>query len=207
MDSTEQNDTPGQKSKNPDIVLLSIVSGIAWVGLGAILIYFFQDESFVEVLSRGSEWWFQITAGSIAGLLFGWIGILMMKQPKLRAAVDEYAIMKQVKELDLSPFQVVIVSLIAGITEEVLFRAAIQPILGIWITSVLFIAIHGYIKFGSVPQAIFTLFTFLLSVLLGLLYIQYGVVAAMAAHAVYDFVVLYKLSKETHKSEFEISHR
>lgn len=197
MDYSELPETPKNDSKKPDITLLSVASGAVWVGLGVLLIYFFQDETFYEVVTRGSELWIQITAGSIIGALFGWMGVLMMKQPNLRAAVDEYAIMKQVKELKLTPIQVGIVSIIAGVTEEILFRAAIQPLLGIWVTSILFIAIHGYIKFGSFPQIIFTLFTFFLSVLLGLLYIHYGVIAAMAAHALYDFIVLYKLSKES----------
>ncbi len=194
MVPSESNTEPS--SKDTDIILLSFVAGVAWVAIGVLIIYFFQEESFAAVMMRGSGIAVQLIAGTVAGLAFGWIGILMMKQPKLRAAVDEYGIMKQVKELSLNNKKIGVVSFFAGVSEEILFRAAIQPLLGVWLTSVIFIAIHGYIKFGSVPQTIFTFFTFFFSVLLGFLFIWFGIVAAMVAHAVYDAVVLYKLSTE-----------
>ena len=196
MEDLQSPESPGSSQNKINIINLSVISGLAWVGIGALLIYFFHDETFSENLIKGWAFSAQLLIGTLAGLAFGGAGILMMKQPQLRAAVDQYAIMKQVKELSLSHSQIIVVSLIAGITEEVLFRAAIQPLLGIWVTSLLFIAIHGYVKFGSIPQAIFTLFTFLLSMMLGLLYMHFGVVSAMAAHAVYDYVVLYKISTE-----------
>ncbi|TVR19305.1 MAG: CPBP family intramembrane metalloprotease [Balneolaceae bacterium] len=195
MEPSESNTKPSPNE--PDIVLLSFVAGVIWVAIGLVIIHFFQDESFADIMLKGSEFTVQLLAGTAAGLAFGCIGVLMMKQPKLRAAVDEYAIMKQVKELSLNNKEIGAVSFFAGVSEEILFRAAIQPIVGVWLTSVIFIAIHGYIKFGSIPQTIFTLFTFSLSVLLGFLFIWFGIVAAMTAHALYDAIVLYKLSKET----------
>lgn len=203
MDKTEPHQNRKHQSKKPDIILISLVSGLLWIVLALILIHFFHDDSFHENITHGMNVWLQLGAGSGAGFLFGLIGILMMKQPKLRAAVDEYQIMKQVRELSLSPGQVIFVSIVAGVTEEILFRAAIQPLIGIWLTSLLFIGIHGYIRFKTWPQVLFTGYTFLLSVMLGLLYIQFGVISAMAAHAVYDMLVLGKISREENMASFE----
>src|SRR5690625_6068387 len=66
-------------------------------------------------------------------------------------------------------------SVVAGISEEFLFRAAIQPLLGVWLTSAIFIGIHGYIRFSTFPKLLYTLFTFLLSCALGYLYIAFGI--------------------------------
>lgn len=81
--------------------------------------------------------------------------------------------------------------------EELLFRGAIQPLIGIWFTSLIFIAIHGYIGFRSFGQALFTLLLFGLSMLLGWLFMVIGLVAAMTAHAVYDLLMLWWVSART----------
>ena len=97
---------------------------------------------------------------------------------------------------DFGVGQIVAIGLIVGIAEELLFRAAVQPLLGIVPTSLLFAAIHwnyaalrgGRAKLLLSLLAFATIFA--ISVVLGLLYEAHGLVAAMVAHAVYDIIVL-----------------
>ena len=180
----------------PDLTTASLLSGIAWVVLGAALIYFFHDQSFNELFQKGQTVLIQLFWGVLFGVIFGLAGWAMFKTPQLKSVLDDYSIIKMVKEFDLSNFQIVHISLVAGITEEFLFRAAIQPLIGIWLTSLLFIGIHGYIKLHSPVHFFFTLFTFLLSMMLGYLFIYSGIIAAMAAHAVYDMIVLWVVSRK-----------
>ena len=96
--------------------------------------------------------------------------------------------------LDLSGFNPVWISLAAAVGEELLFRAALQPLLGVWITSVIFLVTHTPVyQFRKLNMA--TLMqaagVFGASVVLGFIYQYVGLVAAMMVHAALDVVGLY----------------
>lgn len=188
-------DTKEEVEKIP-LQKLSLLSGLLWLIIGGLIIHFFQDRSIADSFLEGTDIWIQILTGTLFGLLFGGMGIQIVQHPGLQAAIDDYKIIKHIKKLSLSTWQILSVSIIAGITEEFLFRVAIQPIIGIWITSLIFIGVHGYIRLATVPQFLFTLFTFLLSMMLGYLYIAFGLYSAMIAHAVYDILVLWYISRK-----------
>lgn len=175
------------------LTYLSVASGGLWIIIGFTIIHFFHDRSIIENLSDGNSIGLQILTGITAGWMFGYIGRWMFKNPKLRKTLDDYLIIKELKNLSLSNSQILQISIIAGISEEILFRAALQPLIGIWLTSLIFIGVHGYIRFKTWGHTLFTLFTFLLSVLLGFLYIHFGIISAMLAHAVYDILLLREL--------------
>jgi membrane protease YdiL (CAAX protease family) len=198
--SSQDNSSPKQE---PNITKLSLISGAIWMILGALIIYIGQDRTLLEVFTDGASIWIQITTGTAFGILFGVMGIQLMKDPTLKKALSEYEIIKTLNELKLGKAQQISVSAVAGITEEFLFRAAIQPIIGIWLTSLIFVGVHGYIKITTVPKFLFTLFTFLLSMMLGYLYMAFGLYSAMLAHFVYDVIVLWKHTEEAKKEVTE----
>ncbi len=181
-----------QQKQQPSITAISLISGIIWLFIATLLILFAQETSLLHILFQGEQFLTQLLAGIISGGVFGVFGAVMVHVPKLKAVLEDYHIIKQLKELKLNNTDIVQVSVVAGITEEILFRGAIQPIIGIWLTSLLFIGIHGYIRFKTIWHVLFTVFTFLLSMILGWLFIYFGLVAAITAHAVYDLIVLWK---------------
>lgn len=75
-------------------------------------------------------------------------------------------------------------ALAAGIGEELLFRGALQPVLGLGFTSVLFAVVH--VNFGFTP---ITLFIVLLAIILGLVRRYYSTTIAIFVHVGYDFVL------------------
>ncbi len=96
--------------------------------------------------------------------------------------------------LDLSGRNPVWISLAAAIGEELLFRAALQPLLGIWIASLLFLLTHTPVyQFRKLDAATLVQAggVFGASVALGLIYQHVGLLAAMMAHAAFDVVGLY----------------
>jgi len=117
----------------------------------------------------------------------------MIHTNSFRPLFSDFKVVQVVKDADLSDAAVNEISFTAGTTEEWLFRGAIQPLLGIWITSILFVAVHGYFRFKSRMHIIFGVFMLLLSLCLGLLFQQIGLISAMAAHVVYDIVVMRSL--------------
>ena len=185
-------DTPQPEELTRSTLLkLSLGSGLLWLITGSIIIYFFQDPTISEVLKSGAEMGNQIIAGTGAGIAFGLMAALLMLHPSMKIISEDYFIVKEVKKIDLKIFDIFQISVVAGITEEFLFRAAIQPLIGVWLTSLIFVAIHGYISFKSAAHITFALFVFLLSTVLGMLFIYVGIISAMAAHAVYDIIVLF----------------
>lgn len=198
---SKKDDSPAKKKLN--ITRLSLISGAIWMFLGALIIHFGQERTLLEAFTDGVPIWFQLATGTGFGILFGVMGVQLMKDPTLKEALSEYEIIKTLNELKLGKWQQISVSAVAGITEEFLFRAAIQPIIGIWLTSLIFVGVHGYIKITSVPKFLFTLFTFLLSMMLGYLYMSFGLYSAIMAHFIYDAIVLWKHTEEAKKEAME----
>ena len=96
--------------------------------------------------------------------------------------------------LDLSGLNPVWISLAAAIGEELLFRAALQPLLGVWITSVVFLVTHTPVyQFRKLNQAtlVQAAGVFGVSVVLGLIYQYVGLLAAVMVHTALDVVGLY----------------
>jgi membrane protease YdiL (CAAX protease family) len=85
----------------------------------------------------------------------------------------------------LSPASAVLFALLlgvgAGLGEETLFRGAVQPVLGIPVTSVLFASMH--VQYGP---SLLLIYVFLLSVGLGLLRRYINTTASFLAHAGYN---------------------
>ncbi|QNA97680.1 CPBP family intramembrane glutamic endopeptidase [Massilia sp. Se16.2.3] len=96
--------------------------------------------------------------------------------------------------LDLSGLNPLWISLAAAIGEELLFRAALQPLLGVWITSIVFLLTHTPVyRFRKLNRAtlVQALGVFGASVALGFLYQYVGLLAAMMVHTALDVVGLY----------------
>ena len=96
--------------------------------------------------------------------------------------------------LDLSGRNPLWISLAAAIGEELLFRAALQPLLGVWITSLVFLLTHTPVyQFRKVNRAtlVQAAGVFGASVALGLIYQYVGLLAAMMVHTALDVVGLY----------------
>ncbi|WP_420631151.1 CPBP family intramembrane glutamic endopeptidase [Candidatus Leptofilum sp.] len=73
----------------------------------------------------------------------------------------------------------------AGVGEEILFRGALQPVFGIWFTSLLFAVVH--VQYGLLTPA--TLVLFLLAVILGFIRRRHNTGMAILVHFGYDFVL------------------
>lgn len=87
----------------------------------------------------------------------------------------------------LRPIQILGLSAAAGIGEELLFRGALQPELGLVLASVLF----GLVHIGAADMVAFGVWVAAVGALLGwLASATGGLLAPMTAHAVYDALAL-----------------
>jgi hypothetical protein len=80
-----------------------------------------------------------------------------------------------------------LLGLSAGIGEEITMRGALQPKLGVWLTSLLFAALHvQYSWFGM-------LVIFLLGVTLGTIRARASTTTAMVVHTIYDVIAVFSV--------------
>ncbi len=91
--------------------------------------------------------------------------------------------------------EIFFVSLISSISEELLFRAVLQPYLGLWFTSILFGAAHWT---GQRELRIWVLFAFAAGVLLGMMaeHPLFGLPGCIAAHYVINLTSLWILTRK-----------
>lgn len=172
---------------------MSLFSLLFYSTVAFLLIYFFHEDSISELFLRGYSFTTQLIIGIAAGVGASAVILLLSTRSPIKEVLNDFAIFRVIAKADFSTFDKSQVSLFAGIGEEFLFRGALQPIAGIWIASALFIAIHGYFKFKSAGHILFGVMMFGLSMMLGILFETSGLISAMAAHAVYDLVMLKKV--------------
>ena len=165
------------------------------VGLAVVISVSFGRQPLLDVLSEGKPWPVQAACGIVIGLLVTVpAGVLINRvsslDPLRRQLVDI------VSRADLSGFNPLWFSLCAGIGEEMLFRGALQPLLGIGLTSVIFTALHartGGFQSMNRMKAVYALIVLLISMLLGTVFTQIGLIAAIIMHIVIDLIALTNL--------------
>ncbi len=95
-----------------------------------------------------------------------------------------------IRAFDLSGTTPWIVGLCAGIGEELLFRAALQPLVGLWIGALIFASAHARTAIIGTPSNAkrvgYLLNVFIAGVALGLVFEHFGLLAAVLMHATID---------------------
>jgi membrane protease YdiL (CAAX protease family) len=159
-----------------------------------IALHFFENKSFTDFLDLDSINLFSILSGCGIGFVYACIAHLILGFPIFKTVplrVDEL-----VRSMNLRFIDALFLSLCAGIGEELLFRAGIQFYLGPIITSVLFVALHGYLNPLNWRQSLYGIVVLPLSFILGYGYELYGLWFAIAAHSSYDFVLFLSMRRE-----------
>lgn len=180
-----------------EMLHIAMVSALMWMVLGSIIIWLMPDADTAGIIAAGEPLAVQLTVGLVSGLLLGYAGVSLMKVEALRTISDSFTVVRIIKKAKLTNKDGFFISLTAGISEEWLFRAALIPLAGLTIASVLFIVVHGYIRFSSAAHLAFAAFMLCLSFALGLLFLYQGIFAAMIAHTVYDMAAFYGIRQLT----------
>lgn len=179
-------------SMNKSVFLLGMITLLGF-GIGGILIItYFQDLSFLEIWRRGDSIFLQLGRGSLAGLVASGIALFIISRKFF--AKEKAFYYGLIGKLSLTPSGIIFLSLCAGIGEEIFFRAAIQPFLGIGMTSFLFVLLHGYLTPKNLRLTVYGLVLTLIIIGFGYLFELSGLIAAITAHAVFDLVLLFKMT-------------
>lgn len=115
--------------------------------------------------------------------------------PKLRQAIP---VPDSLKAIDLSGSKPLQIGLAAGVGEELLFRSAIQPLLGLWWASAIFAIAHvrtATLAGSRIKKVAYLINVLLAGLALGLVYQYIGLLAAILFHATIDVASLASLQR------------
>jgi uncharacterized protein len=166
----------------------AIFSLIAWV-----VTVRFRGQTFQSLFTAGRPLATQILIGLVAGLALAFAVVLLLLKAPLFARLRDF-IRSILAQLRPTGFDMLLVSLLAGFSEELFFRAALQPALGLWLAALVFALAHTGVSVSPAKLA-FAAFVFVMGLLLGTLYERAGLVAAIVAHAVYDLIFLLAVNR------------
>jgi membrane protease YdiL (CAAX protease family) len=193
----EQQHTPSPDSSAPrraahaPIRLASqVLTCLVFCLIAAPIIYFSRPEP-LTLFSRPVGPLSQLLVGQVLALIaagVSWVLFrLTAKSASSARTIDSYA------RLDLRGLNPLWISIAAAVGEEMLFRAALQPLLGVWIVSLLFLLTHVPVyRFRKLDGAALAqaASVFVGSVVLGFVFQYVGLLAAMLVHAWIDIVGL-----------------
>jgi membrane protease YdiL (CAAX protease family) len=160
----------------------------------AIVVDRFSDTVNLQLAITGDgNYSMQLLWGAIAGLGIAVGAHLLIASPLLDAVNSSYA--RMLGRFKLTFSEILLISLCAGVGEEMLFRGAIQPFLGIPISSILFVAIHGYLNPRDWRLSIYGIFMTIGIACLGYLAESRGLLSAIVGHTIIDVYLLIYLQR------------
>lgn len=182
------------------LFLLAVGSLIIFTLTGWAVMSYFGPVSLGDSLQQGLSFPLQLICGVVLGGLVGLLAWALINASYFSKTLDFFV--QIIGPWRLNWLEIVLVSSCAGVGEEILFRGAIQPHLGIVGTSILFVLLHGYINPFNRPMTAYGIFMVLAICLLGWAAMQFGLVLAIVAHTVIDIILLFCLSR-TYVSDTE----
>ena len=169
------------------LLWLGLLTGIGFPIPAFIALWFFDGISPIEILDFKSSYTFVAFLGFPWGISFAFLVLAISEHPFLQRELARQTSM--IENLKLSISEKIFLSICAGFGEEILFRIGVQHWLGVFLTTFIFIAIHGYLnpkKKGIFIYGIL-LFPFIFS--LGFWLEKTGIWFAIYAHFAYDFIL------------------
>ena len=166
------------------MIYLSVLTLFGMGALGILLIYFVQLRDVLPVFYAGKKPFLQIVMGLFYGSFSALLAVLLIRS---KPFVNIRAFFAEVLAgIEPSFFEIILYSACAGIGEEILFRAGIQPLIGIWPAAILFVFLHGYISPRNINLSLYGVFLIIISAGLGFLFKFFGLAASVLAHFIYD---------------------
>jgi len=172
--------------------------------LGWFILQFFEDDP-LKMMVRGQiPLILQLVYGLGLGVVFGKIASWVISLPALRDSSEKYV--RMISTLNLRLPAILFLSFCAGFGEEFLFRGAIQPLLGIWLTAIIFVAIHGYINPLNWRISVYGVAMTGIIACLGWMTEIWGIFSACAAHMAIDVVLFTYLAGRSRQNNFQNQH-
>ena len=169
------------------LITLVIFPLLAWP------ILYFTDRHFFDLFTIENDQFLSIFSFLSIGIFFGLAVIWISEHPYFEDSLSKYT--KILINFKITIWRAFYLSVCAGVGEEIFFRGALQPLLGIVLTAFFFVAIHGYFSIKDWKVSFFALLLTGFIIILGWSAREFSLWHAIAGHFSYDFVLLLYLYK------------
>lgn len=159
-----------------------------------VILYLFEGIGPIEVLDLSRLNIFTIFTGGLFGLSYGLLALAIMRFPVFKTIPTR--VDRLVKEMNLNFWDSLFLSVCAGVGEELLFRAGIQVYFGPFITSIVFVAIHGYLNPFNWKTSLYGLVVLPFILIISYALPVMGLWFCIGAHFAYDFILFLIMTNE-----------
>lgn len=158
-----------------------------------IIFYFVEGVDPIDILELENLSFFNLVIGAELGVAYAFFSLILLQC----RVFDEMPnrVEKLVRDMKLTLFDCFFLSVCAGVGEELLFRSGVQFYLGPVITSVVFVAIHGYLNPFNWRMSLYGLIVLPFIFLISYGFEYYGLWFAISAHFAYDLVLFITISR------------
>jgi len=163
------------------------------IALAFVINAAFSDTTLLTVLVEGQPIGAQIAWGITFGLAMSVPFVVVVFLAPMFSSLRKQ-LLDLVSRVDLDALNPLWISLSAGIGEELLFRGALQPIVGLWWASLIFTLAHfrsGQFRSMNWQKLIYATSVFIAGLFLGYVFLEFGLIAAIVTHAIADVVSLF----------------
>ncbi|TNE56080.1 MAG: CPBP family intramembrane metalloprotease [Bacteroidetes bacterium] len=181
------------------VYLLGLATLIGFPAIGLGLWLLFEDSPLLEKFEWSSAFDLYQLGGLLFGVAFAFLALFLFRSPYFKKEfIDQRRL---ISSMNLNHFDRFFLAFCAGFGEEILFRACLQHWMGLWLTSVAFVAIHGYLN--PRKKALFLYGLCLVPFILGLgwAYEKIGLWFSIWAHFAYDLVLFYQIRQDEEERE------
>ena len=190
---------------NKKIIVLGLFTIIGFPLAAFVINYFFSSESFWDIFISKQGILYELIIGLILGVFEGLIAWRIIKLKILQPVRDKYQ--GVIGSLRMNIGTIIMVSICAGVGEEILFRGILQSYFGIWFTAVGFVAIHGYLNPLDWRISLYGVYMTLAIAVIGYLHQLYGLSSSIIAHTMIDIVLFIKLTREYPNNKISVENK
>lgn len=163
--------------------------------------YYLDNLSFFQFIQISQFKSIPVGYGLELGIVYAIICYLLMQAPFFETVPTKMD--QLIGQMNLKIRVGIFLSLCAGVGEELLFRAGIQQYFGWVLTSILFVALHGYLNPWNWRFSIYGLMVLPFIFLISIGFEMFGLWFAVAAHFAYDAVLFTFIIREQKSKGFD----
>ena len=152
-----------------------------------LVLYYAEGIHAYDVLDLEHLHFDPIAMGIAIGMLYAVIALAFMQSSVFDPLPNR--VENLVRSMNLTIWDCFFLSICAGVGEELLFRSGVQYYLGPWITSVVFVAIHGYLNPLNWRMSLYGVIVLPFIVIISFALEEFGLWFCIGAHFSYDLVL------------------
>jgi len=173
------------------IYLMGLITLLAFPLPSMLWMHYFEGMDYADFFQVKNIKSIPILYGLEFGIVYAYIAILLLKAPIFDRIPLKFE--HAIKAMNLTYVDGFFLSLCAGVGEELLFRSGMQYYAGVWITSLFFIAIHGYFSIKKPLMSLYGLVVLPFILIISVGFDHFGLWFSISAHFAYDLILMYAI--------------